>query len=52
MEYAVIKLSDDETTEDERTLLSRFRRMSDDRKKMFLDMAGALVLVDEIKESK
>ena len=53
IDYAFVKLPADESmTEDERVLLSRFRRMNDERKMMFLDMAGALVLVDEIKESK
>ena len=53
IEYAFVKLpTDDSLTDDERTLLSRFRRMNDERKMMFLDMASALVLVDEIKESK
>ena len=51
--YAIVELPEEQwTTSDERKLLACYRRMSDDRKKEFLNMAEALAVVDEMRSRK
>lgn len=54
VQYAIVKLDDDDencpSTDDERELVALYRRMADDDKSTFLDMARALAIAGDAKK--